>query len=274
MLLLVACLACGTYLAEQSFAGEPSISAYHSSVNRKLALVKSLSRKLVPTMASEQGERAHRWNDSQELITQANLYIHEKQWASAEPLIDEALKILSGLRADFVRSKQQDPCVGRQARLTNSLKVVLATIQGDEIKATNSDERLAITRQLERALAKTDCKTMDQALSGGLNYIQDSYSRKLAIVKLDLSTPKKRYQYDTQRYQTYQLLYQQRRTNAQLSGDITSKADKLRQEAVKLYQQANLQAQNSIFSQAEELQTGANQKMTKALQLTGIYISE
>lgn len=271
-----------TLILSLRFFSQPSQANPRTSpqmVEQKLKMVKKLASSVKLNEASPD-EFKEDWNSILESVVDAQKMSSKRRWRDADKLLSSAIEELRMLKTKMRSSGQRKTCNGQLEKLRNTATTLLqiiknseSPIEGDNNTSENLSNLLEKTSK-ESPFATQECNVFMMTIKSAIKQIENRYEDNTVYVELDLSTPLKRYLYDINRYKTYEILLknkldaQMTKENARKTiNSLYSKASKLRNRAITAYNSKN-------YTTAEKLQSSANSNLTKALQATGLYITE
>ncbi len=212
-------------------------------------------------------------------INHSLFLVEQKQWQEADTIVSEAIKefIFIGTQS---KKNVQLPCPNKIIKLKRTATLLINIFETSGNDSTTEINAEAKLRDQLKALQENkidherSCDYFQQVINDGIKTIENRYQNNTVVVKLDLSTALKRYTYDKKRYNTYELLLQEKLKLSSLRSQARNRISILINEASVLRQSALNNYEIKDFAKAEILQANANSKLVRALQVSGLYLSE
>ena len=246
--------------------------------SNKLKMAKNISKSFNNQNIQVPEQYTALFIESNSKLKEAQQLAIEEQWLQADVIISSVIKDLMYIRTKS-KASLSSSCTKFSYKLLKTAKLLINIFDTSETTSTNETNILSELRTSSTSLKinnnnEKQCKQLQLTISKAISTIEGRYKNNTAVVKLDLSTAVKRYQYDVNRFNTYDLLLQKKLRSSTLKTDARLKISALVKQAYETSKKAHSIHKTNNSEQAEILQIQANSKLLKALRITGLYLPE
>lgn len=273
---IILLLLCSAFLLNTNLVAQQSSSRL---IANKISMAINMSKSFEANKPALNEQQKQRLAENNQQLQKAIQLSKQNQWQEAEQVVGVVIKEFIALQPQG-KKELSIPCMEKSSKLQTTASLLIDIFENtSEIasseKAILNDLRNQLQRLENKDIDQTaNCKQLANTVKSGIILLENRYQNKTAIVKLDLSTDKKLYEYEVRSFRTYEMLLAKQLEVTSIKDEHRNTIKSLTEEAGSLSQRADKYSQQKQFLLAEEWQIKANDKMIEALKLAGLYLAE